>query len=299
MNILMTGVTGFIGRHVAVRAVEEGHAVCAIVRNRAARYELAKIGVASFVDNGSMPDMMEYFAINEFDGVIHCASCFRAEHKPEDITDLIDSNVRFPAKLLESSVRNGVKWFINTGTFWQHYDNRDYSPVNLYAATKQAFESVAAYHSDVFGINFVTLTLTDTYGPDDGRPKIFTLWKRIAESGEMLEMSPGEQLIDIVHVGDVVDAYFRMVELLCGDSAGSFNGKSFAVSSGAPIRLKDLADIYARVTGYVLNIEWGKKTYRKREVMAPWNKGEVVPGWRPKISLEAGIVSLLPRGAKA
>lgn len=299
MKILLTGVTGFIGRHLAERALEKGHSVCAIVRNRAAQSELAKIAVASFVDNGSMTDLMEYFAGNRFDGVIHCASCFRAEHHPEDISVLIDSNVRFPAKLLESSIRTGVKWFINTGTFWQHYDNRAYSPVNLYAATKQAFESIAAYHMEVFDIVFITLELTDTYGPDDKRPKIFTLWKKIAESGESLEMSHGEQLIDTVHVNDVVDAYFRMVELLSGDSAGSFNGKSFAVSSGAPIKLRNLADIYAKVTGSKLNIEWGKKPYRKREVMVPWNQGQAIPGWRPKISLEEGIASLFPPKARA
>lgn len=295
MKILLTGVTGYIGRHLANSALEKGHSVCAIVRNRAAQSELAKIAVASFVDNGSMTDLMEYFAGNRFDGVIHCASCFRAEHRPEDISELIDSNVRFPTKLLESSVRTGVKWFINTGTFWQHYENRDYSSVNLYAATKQAFESIAAYHWEVFDIGFVTLKLTDTYGPDDNRPKIFTLWKKIAESGESLEMSQGEQLIDTVHVYDVVDAYFRTVELLCGDSARSFKGKSYAVSSGAPIRLRDLADIFARVTGSRLNIEWGKKPYRNREVMVPWNQGQVVPGWRPKISLEEGIASLFSR----
>lgn len=299
MKILMTGVTGFIGRHLALRGVKEGHTVSAIVRRRVSQSELSGIGVASFVDAGSMDDLMAYFAENGFDGVIHCASCFCSDHEPDDITDLVDSNVRFPAKLLEASVRAGVKWFINTGTFWQHYDNRDYSPVNLYAATKQAFESIATYHSEVSGINFVTLKLTDTYGPNDKRTKVFTLWKRIAETRESLEMSPGDQLIDIVHVSDVVDAYFRMVEWLCGDSAGSFNGRSFIVSSGAPVRLRNLAEIYARVTGSRLNIEWGKKPYRKREMMAPWNRGQVVPGWHPKISLDEGIASLFPREKQA
>lgn len=32
-----------------------------------------------------------------------------------------------------------------------------------------------------------------------------------------------------------------------------------------------------------------KRPYRKREVMVPWNKGENVPGWSPKVSLEEGI----------
>jgi len=292
MKILVTGVTGFIGRHLAIRALKDGHRVCAIIRNQAVQSEMEKMNVACFIDNDSIADLIDYYEREKFDGVIHCASYFRMEHQPEEIRDLIHSNVYFPTKLLESSIRTGVKWFINTGTFWQHYDNRNYSPVNLYAATKQAFESIAAYHLEISNINFVTLKLMDTYGPYDTRPKIFTLWKKIAETGEMLEMSQGEQLIDIVHVDDVVDAYFRMAELLRDDSTGVFKGQSFAVSSGTPISLRKLADIYAKVTGSKLNIEWGKKPYRKREVMVPWNQGQIIPGWRQKISLDEGIASL-------
>jgi nucleoside-diphosphate-sugar epimerase len=195
--------------------------------------------------------------------------------------------------MLDSAFRTNVSWFINPGTFWQHYRNKEYSPVNLYAATKQAFESVARYYMEISAINFVTLKLNDTYGPNDTRPKIFNLWKKIAETGASLEMSPGEQYMDIVHIDDVVDAYVRMMELLQEDNKKKFNGRVFAVSSGDLIKLKDLAVVFEKVTGKKLNILWGKKPYRKREVMAPWNKGEIVPGWKPKVSIEEGIASLL------
>jgi nucleoside-diphosphate-sugar epimerase len=40
------------------------------------------------------------------------------------------------------------------------------------------------------------------------------LLKRAAETGETLEMSPGEQLIDLVHVDDVVEAFCTAQELI-------------------------------------------------------------------------------------
>lgn len=292
MKILITGITGFIGKHVAKRALEEGYKLCAIIRNPAARSELEQMNVSWFMNHGSSADLFEYFKRERFDGVIHCASFFRTEHRLEDISDLINSNIHLPTMLLECSVKTGGKWFINTGTFWQHYENRDYSPVNLYAATKQALESIAAYYFEISDISFITLKLTDTYGPNDPRPKIFNLWKKIAGTGDTLEMSRGEQLIDMVHIGDVVDAYFRMVELLKNDSTRALKGQSFAVSSGNPVKLRELADIYAKVKRSRLNIEWGKRPYRKREVMAPWNRGQSIPGWYPKIPLEEGIATL-------
>ncbi len=293
MKILVTGITGFIGNRLARELLKYEHEIYAILRNPALKNKYEKKNIKCFVDNNSMADFMKFFEREKFDGVVHCASCFLVEHKPEEINDLITSNVLFSTKLLESSVKTNVDWFINTGTFWQHYENKVYSPVDLYAATKQAFESIAMYYMEISEITFVTLKLNDTYGPNDTRPKIFNLLKKIAETGATLGMSQGEQYIDTVYIDDVVGAYVRMIELLQGDNKKRFKGKSFAVSSGNLVKLKELADIFEKVAKRKLNIIWGEKPYRKREVMTPWNKGTRIPGWKPKVSIEEGISELL------
>ena len=53
-----------------------------------------------------------------------------------------------------------------------------------------------------------------------------------------------------------------------------------------------MAALFIKVSDRKLNIEWGGLPYRKREVMIPW-KGEVVPGWEAKISVEEGIQRFL------
>ena len=67
----------------------------------------------------------------------------------------------------------GVKILVNTGTSWQHYENKDYSPVNLYAATKQSFEAILQYYVEVASLKAITLKLFETYGLDDPRPNFF------------------------------------------------------------------------------------------------------------------------------
>ena len=100
-------------------------------------------------------------------------------------------------------------------------------------------------------------------------------------------MSPGEQLIDIVHVHDVCTAFIMAAErLLGGDGVGH---ERYAVSSGAPLPMKDLVRTFEKVAGVTLPIEWGGRPYRPREVMQPWTKGRPLPGWTPKISLERGL----------
>jgi len=284
MKLLVTGATGFIGSHLTQRLEKDGHDLCVIIRPSS-----TSTPAKTFTFDGNIPALITFMQEEKFDGVIHLASLFLAQHTSEDIPGLINSNILFSTALLEATAKSETPWFINTGTFWQHFENADYAPVNLYAATKQAFQDIAQYYLETTPLNFVTLQLSDTFGPGDLRPKVFNLWMKIAKSGETLEMSPGEQLLDISFIENVIDGYVQLIKLLSEKQAAALRGKSFALSSGKPLSLKKLAEIFATVTGATLHIAWGKKPYRPREVMIPWNLGEKIPGLTPRYSLEEGI----------
>ncbi|RJO59339.1 NAD(P)-dependent oxidoreductase [Candidatus Parcubacteria bacterium] len=287
MKLLISGATGFVGKHLVKNLREAGHEISIITRPTSK--EKSPDGVKNFVFDGQIESLIKFLKANEFEGVIHLASLFLAQHTSGDIQVLINSNVLFSTLLLEAAVKSNVPWFINTGTFWQHYQNAEFSPVNLYAATKQAFEDIAKYYFETSEINFVTLKLSDTFGPNDTRPKIFNLWLKISKTQEALEMSPGEQIIDISYIDNVIDGYMRLVELLSQDKKKQLKGRSFAIKSAERTTLKELSIIFEEVTGRKLNINWGARPYRPREVMLPWEKGETIPGWKPKISLREGI----------
>ncbi len=61
------------------------------------------------------------------------------------------------------------------------------------------------------------------------------------------------------------------------------NGDLFAVKATERHTLKQLATLYEQATCTKLNIAWGARPYRNREVMTPWENGVVVPGWDPKM----------------
>jgi nucleoside-diphosphate-sugar epimerase len=293
MKVLITGATGFVGRHLIRRLIKDKIDTCAVVRPTTNKEFLEKLNVKYYIDNGDTSALIEYINNEQFDGIIHLASLFISEHSYKDIEPLVVSNVLFPTRVLEAGVVSQIKWFINTGTFWQHYQNKDYSPVNLYAATKQAFEDIAQYYMETSDVVFVTIRLNDTFGYDDTRPKLFNLWKRIADTGEEIDMSPGEQIMDIMYIDDVIDAYIKLIELLNSEYAQKYKGKVFAVTSDERITLKEFARLFEETTNKKLNINWGRKSYRKREVMYPWDKGERVPGWIQKVSLREGILKAL------
>lgn len=288
MKLLISGTTGFIGKNLVKRLLEEKHTVFTIVRPSSNPSSLED-SVTKFVFDGDMESLISFMQEEKIDGVIHLASLFLAGHKPDDIKGLIESNVLFGTQLLEASVKAEIPWFINTGTFWQHYENKKYSPVNLYAATKQAFEDIAKYYTETSNINFVTIKLSDTFGPFDTRPKIFNLWTKISQTKEKLGMSPGKQIIDISHIDNITDAYLQLIKLLSEDKKNKLKNKSFAIHSNERVTLRKLSKIFEELSKTKLNINWGEKEYRLREVMKPWTGGDKIPGWKVSVKLRDGI----------
>jgi len=288
-TVLITGGTGFIGANLARRLVQDGrdvHVVTTLHGNRDILGDIADL-VTLHIHDGSSEGMKDLVGTVKPAVVFHLASLFLSEHSTEQIEPLIRSNLLFGTQLVDAMAACGSGLLVNTGTSWEHYRGMAYSPVNLYAATKQAFEAILQYYVEARELRVVTLKLFDTYGANDPRAKLFTLLRRVAEQGMPLAMSPGEQLIDLVHVDDVVEAFCLAAgRLLEGAVTGH---ERYAVSSGAPLPLRELVALYGRVIGKDLPIEWGGRPYRQREVMVPWSSGRPLPGWQPQVGLEEGI----------
>lgn len=312
ISALITGVTGFVGSHLLRRLIDDGYIAHTIVR---ADSSLANLGDGSnraivHRHDGSMDSMRHIINSAKPDIVFHLASLFLAEHQTKDVDRLITSNLLFGTQLLEALSQHPIAKIINTGTAWQHFGDADYRPVNLYAATKQAFESILAYYTDAGAMRAITLKLFDTYGPEDRRGKLFSLLRKAASGSSPLAMSPGEQLIDLVYIDDVVEAFVMAGERLLGKASKtgyvpvslasktgtvpvSLDAECFAVSSGNPIRLRELANVYEEVSGRKLDIHWGGRPYRAREVMKPWTRGIPLPGWQARVDLREGIRRML------
>jgi CDP-paratose synthetase len=269
MKIIITGANGFIGKHLCRRLQVEGWNFSCITRPGSSQTFFTRNKIPTIQIECGRGSVVNLLKAEKATGIVHLASYFAAEHQEEDINRLIESNILFGTQLLNAAVESNARWFLNTGTFWQHYNGLKYDPVNLYAATKQAFEDIGRYFANANGLRFCTLKLADTYGPDDTRAKIYGLWEKIAMSGETLDMSPGDQLVDIVHVDQVVEAYIRLIKALDGGLINKENCESYYVSSNRKITLRELAKEYENNNGVRLNINWGGRSYRKREVMKP------------------------------
>lgn len=289
---LVTGGTGFIGRKLLVRLLEEGWEVhCLAVPGTEVRVaSLASQGLGLHALTDSSELWQSEVAELRPDVVFHIASLFLAEHGPADVEPLVRSNILFGTLLLDAMSRAGSRRLVNIGTSWQHYRNADYDPVCLYAATKQAFEDMAEFYVQARRLQVVTLTFFDTYGPDDDRPKLVPALLRLSRDGGRLSLSPGEQEMDLVFADDAVAAILLASRRLL-DHSPDVDGSAvrFTVDSGSPVSLRELVGMIESLSGATIDVDWGARSYRSREVMRPWDRGVRLPGWAPQVPLAEGL----------
>lgn len=288
---LVTGAAGFIGGTLVRHLLPRGWEVHALLGNSIREEALSDVRdrVAVHLHDGTTASMERIVGDAKPDVVFHLASLFLTDHAAEDIDRLVASNVLFPAQLAEAMSLRGAMRLVNTGTSWQHFHREGYRPVNLYAATKMAFEDLLAYYHDARGLGCVTLKLFDTYGPFDRRPKLVNLLLDAARNGTSLELSPGEQLLDLTHADDVASAFLAAGERLLESPAPRL--ESWFVS-GSRLTVRELVEAIEEAAGRPVRANWGGRPYRPREVMVPADpEGRLLPGWAPAIGLAEGLRS--------
>lgn len=289
---LITGVAGFVGHRLARRLKAEGWEVHGIVRRPPgdpAVRALAACCSAHFHD-GSMDSLTRLVALSRPTVVFHLAARFVAEHRPSDVEPLVRDNILFGTQLLEAMRAAGATRIVNAGSAWQHFNNADYSPVGLFAATKQAFADILQYYVEAHAVQALTLELSDTYGPGDERRRLIPLMLEAEQMQRELSMVRGELPLSFVHVDDAVSAFVvAAARLLANQVTGH---EVYAVRSGERLMVRELFAHWERARGTSLRARWGERPYRAREVLDHWTQGTLLPGWEPKISLHDGLRGL-------
>lgn len=225
--------------------------------------------------------------------VINAGASQNGKDDPSALAELVDSNVYLPAVLGSLILTNSPQTrLINFGTSWQIGEQGESSPFNAYAAAKAAAEPFLD-HFTLSGLKAATLRLYDTYGPADKRNKVVNLIADALNARSELSMSAGGQLIDLVHIDDVLSAVDTTLELLNQAPEGVHH--VYAVRSGKPLRILEVLALLMDAAGMEKAdfITLGIYPYRKRERFALFADTPTPPGWCPRIELVDGLKAML------
>jgi len=292
-KILLTGATGFLGGHLLKLLTQEKD-WCSVAIITRCNNENVCSSIEQITNVGDYIDFEEKILRFDPEIVIHLASYLSANDDYEDIDNIIDANITFGTKVLQALSKANVQYFINTGSFAEFYWNDgELDPAYLYSASKTAFRHIVDYYSKKSDFKVINVIPYTIYGEKDKNKKVIDYIIDALDSNDAIGMTAGEQVLDFVHVEDVAEFYLCLLKNIQNITA---TNESFHVGTGIGTSIKDIAAKIEESTSKKLNISWGEREYRSRDVMravASSFKAKSIVGWESKINIEDGINLLL------
>lgn len=289
-KILLTGVTGFLGSHLAIALLAAGYEVVALKRKSSSlRRVQSNISEIMFFDTDDLDFDQLFRDCGKIDAIIHTATCYGRSN--ESVSEIFTANTEFPLRLLDAGSHAGVKLFLNTDTILDQY-------INLYALSKNQFLQWGKFFAKQGNIRFGNIRLEHFYGPDDEPTKftahvINTCLNNISE----LKLTKGEQKRDFIYIDDVVSAYLILLEEM---SKLDRSFVEFDVGSGRSIAIRDFVEAAHRLIASQTHLAFGAIPYREGEVMQSEANisGLVALGWRCRFDIEAGLKKVIEQERK-
>lgn len=241
MKVLVTGASGFVGRHLVPALAERDHEVTALVRRSGA----APAGATSTVQ-ADLEQPLPEGALPRVDAVVHLAQ--GNGRFPEGARGLFRVNTAATQELLDHARRAGAACFLYASSASVYgFGSRPFreddvvSPPDFYALTKAVGEQlVSAYRGFVAA---TSLRLVAPYGPGQSGRMIPRLIESVREGRPVTLNEGGRPAMNPIYVGDVVEAVLALLDSpasgvlnLAGDQVVSI--RELAESIGAGLGLE-------------------------------------------------------------
>ncbi len=262
-SILVTGVAGFIGYHVARRLLDRGDHVIGLdnlngyydVRLKEARlsrltsderFHFHKLDLA---DRNGLRDL---FADHSLKRVVHLAAQAGVRYSLVNPHAYTESNIEGFLNILEGCRQSRIEHLVyassssvyggNTKMPFSIHDNVDH-PVSLYAASKKANELMAHCYAHLYQFPCTGLRFFTVYGPW-GRPDmaLFLFTKAILEGRPIEVFNSGKMKRDFTYVDDIVEGVIRTLDHPAAPNPSWSGDKPDPGSSAAPARVYNIGN---------------------------------------------------------
>ncbi|MEO0327082.1 MAG: NAD-dependent epimerase/dehydratase family protein [Pseudomonadota bacterium] len=316
MAILVTGVAGFIGFHLATQLLERGEHVIGIdavndyyspdlKRSRLAlldqQNELFEFGELDIADENALQGFLQG---KSFTKIIHLAAQAGVRYSLENPRAYARSNMIGHLNMLEiARSKTSLEHMIyasSSSVYGGRTDlpllesDRADTPISLYAATKKADELMSHTYAHLYNIPLTGLRFFTVYGPW-GRPDMayFSFTNKILAGEEIQVFNHGDMLRDFTYIDDIIDGIVRISD------KGPMHTvpvphKVYNIGNNNPERLEDFITLLEQLLG--------KKAIRKNLPMQPGDVPATFAdiseinadyGFTPKTDLESGLAKFV------
>jgi|SRR5579863_5603671 len=251
MKILITGGAGFVGRHLAIHLWRRHTGSISVLDNlyRGSIRELSQADFAPTFIQGDIRDRdVLSGAMAGVDVVFHLAAQSNVIGASLDRDYSFSTNVTGTFNVLSAAEQAGVKKVVFASSREVYGEQKDLpvgeraelKPKNAYGASKMAGEAYCRFFRSA-GLPVQILRLANVYGPGD-RDRVIPIFVENALRGEPLVLYGGDQVLDFVWIGTVLEAFERV--MAADDLESPVN-----IGSGTGVPLRQLAEMVIEQTG--------------------------------------------------
>ena len=282
MRILITGATGFIGQKLLKRLTDQYHTVAIHSRK-----QLQEVDTNVRVFSGALNQFQKEIIAFSPEYVFHLAGSSSYPKNAEEEVELWSANVLYGNTLLSILKEIPGLVFVNFTTSLA-YDGTELYPFSYYALTKANFVQSLHYFTRYYNFRVFNLILYTIYGKGDKTKRALNYILDSLDASEPITMSPGEQIMDFIHVDDVIGLCLQLLE-----NKPHKKIEEIHVGTGRGTTLKQAAQLIASLSHQKANIHFGSIPYRKEEKMvniAPISQNRF---WKSSVEIETGFLSLI------
>jgi nucleoside-diphosphate-sugar epimerase len=243
-RLLLTGATGFVGRHAMAPLVAAGHEVHAVTTREkpgdgdGVTWHRANLLSSADVVATVAPEVLLHLA-----WYVEPGRFWRA---PENVRW-----VEASLALLRAFADSGGRRAVVAGTCAEYDWNvavercdeqrTPLRPATLYGAAKHALHAVAARYAEQAGFSLAWGRIFFVYGPGEADGRLIPSVGRALLAGEAVPTTLGDQVRDFMHVQDVAAAFAALAD---SGVTGAVN-----VASGEPVTVREVVDTLAELAG--------------------------------------------------
>ena len=268
MKILVTGATGFVGRHVIDELLKYNNEIVAAVRNNKSYNQQNKIKTIE-LDLDNLDTNKNYFsATGNPDLLIHLAWQGLPNYNEKFH---IEKNLPVHSAFLKNMADNGLQSMVVTGTCFEYgmkngclSEDMRSDPQNAYAIAKDELRRFLEELQQQKHFNLKWIRLFYMYGKGQNLNSLLSQLEWALQKGDtVFNMSGGEQLRDYLPVEKVAEYIVKIA--LQNKISGIIN-----CCSGVPVKVKTLVENYLIRNNKKINLNLGYYPYPDYEAMAFW-----------------------------
>lgn len=210
-KVALTGGTGFVGSFLTERLLEEWYEVTLLKRSTSNLNNIEHLirnNLLSLFDIDKS-SLTQFFRENHIDISIHLATSYG--RKWESASQIVESTILLPMQLLEASLNNNVKAFINTDSFFNQSIHLS-DNIGIHAESKRDFLKYAKQLLHNKPMHFLNLIMWHVYGPRDHEKKLVpAMITKLLANEPYIDLVEGNNQRNFIYVKDLVNVYMTLI----------------------------------------------------------------------------------------